>query len=137
MKKSIIGIATLITACNLSACQQPSGPDKLICAYINDSVTKVDITHHIRGTSTQWTAVGQDVNHLREWACALKYERFNFEAGQSPGDVDGGEVYDFILTEGDDPGFTYVINGLDKCYLLIEGDWYSVSNPSDPPVTEP
>lgn len=41
------------------------------------------------------------------------------------------------MTDADHPGFSYVINGPDRCYLLMGGDWYSVSNPSDLPVTEP
>ena len=60
----------------------------------------------------------------------------SFEAGNSPGDEDGGEVYRFDIGE-DHPGFSYVINGPDRYYLLMDGTWYSVSNPSDPPVTEP
>ena len=42
-----------------------------------------------------------------------------------------------MLTEGYYPGFSYVICGPDDCYLLIEGYWYSVTNPSDPPAASP
>ena len=49
-------------------------------------------------------------------------------------DEEEGERYDFVLTEGDYPGFTYIINGPDDCYLLIEGNWFSVLNPSYPPA---
>ncbi|HIT08899.1 MAG TPA: hypothetical protein IAB55_07440 [Candidatus Merdivicinus faecavium] len=42
----------------------------------------------------------------------------------------------FALTEGDGPDFSYVINGADDCYLLMEGVWYAVSNPVSPPVGE-
>ena len=75
-------------------------------------------------------AEGEEVEALRDWASKLEYELFEFEEGQSPGDSDGGEVYDFVLTEGGYPGFSYVINGTEDCYLLIEGYWFSVKNPS-------
>lgn len=42
-----------------------------------------------------------------------------------------------MLTEGYYPGFSYVSCGPDDCYLLIEGYWYSVTNPSDPPTASP
>lgn len=137
MKKLIVLTAALILAFSLAGCDQAVGPGRPISACIGDYITKVDITHHIGGKSARWTAEGQDVDSLRKWASELRYKRFEFEKGQSPGDSDGGEVYDFILTEGNYPGFSYVINGPEDCYLLIEGIWYSVSNPSDPPVTEP
>ena len=34
-------------------------------------------------------------------------------------------------------GFSYVIHGADDGYLLIEGHWYFVTNPSDPPIAFP
>lgn len=41
------------------------------------------------------------------------------------------------MTDTDYPGFSYVINEPDRCYLLMDENWYSVSNLSNPPVTEP
>ena len=32
---------------------------------------------------------------------------------------------------------TCVVNGTEDCYLLIEGYWFSVKNPSAPPVMDP
>lgn len=137
MKRLIVLLFALISTVSLAGCNQAPGSDRLISVYIGDEVTKVDITHYISGRSTEWAAEGEDVDDLRDWVSKLEYELFAFEEGQSPGDGDGGEVYDFTLTEGDCPGFSYVINGPEDCYLLIEGNWYSVSNPSDPPVREP
>ena len=137
MKKLISLALTLIFVFSLTGCNQKSGPGRPIAAYIGDSVTTVNISHHIAGQTTQWVAEGEEVNSLRDWATKLEYEILEFEEGQSPGDSDGGEVYDFVLTEGGFPGFSYVINGTDDCYLLIEGYWFSIRNPSNPPVTEP
>lgn len=137
MKKIIALVLSLSFVLVLIGCNQKSGPGRPITAYIGDSVTTVDITHHISGKSAQWTAEGEDVAALRDWAVKLEYALLEFEEGQSPGDSDGREVYDFVLTEGDYPGFSYVINGTEDCYLLIEGYWFSVKNPSEPPVMDP
>ena len=67
-------------------------------------------------------------------SCCCQASRHNTDKGQSPGDTDGGEIYEFVLTEGDYPGFTYVINGPNDCYLLIEGEWFVVTNPTNPPI---
>ena len=137
MKRLMAFVLSLSFVLVLASCNQKSGPGRPITTYIGDSVNTVDITHHISGKSTQWTAEGEDVESLRNWAAKLEYELFEFEEGQSPGDSDGGEIYDFVLTEGGYPGFSYVINGTEDCYLLIEGYWFSVKNPSEPPVMNP
>ena len=137
MKRLMAFVLSLSFVLVLASCNQKSGPGRPITTYIGDSVNTVDITHHISGKSTQWTAEGEDVESLRDWAAKLEYELFEFEEGQSPGDSDGGEVYDFALSEGGYSGFSYVINGSEDCCLLIEGYWFSVKNPSNPPVIEP
>lgn len=106
-------------------------------AYIGDDVTKVDIMHVLSGQVEEWTAEGEDVDTLRDWAAGLKYEHKTYAEGQSPGDAEGGEMYSFELTEGDYPGFTYYVGGPDNSHLVIEGEWFSVSNPSRPPIEAP
>ena len=105
--------------------------------YIGSYVTKVDVTHILSEQLQEWTVDGEQLDELRAWADGLKYEHKTYADGQSPGDTDGGEIYSFVLTEGDYPGFTYVINGPDDCHLVIEGEWFSVSNPSTPPILSP
>ena len=105
--------------------------------HIGSYVTKVDVTHILSGQLQEWTVDGEQLDALREWANGLEYEHRTYADGQSPGDTDGGEIYDFVLTEGDYPGFTYVINGPDDCHLVIEGEWFVVNNPSTPPITAP
>jgi len=102
--------------------------------YIGDYVTSVDVTHILSGQLQKCTIMGEQLVTLRTWANGLNYEHRTYEDGQSPGDTDGGEIYEFVLTEGDYPGFTYVINGPNDCYLLIEGEWFVVTNPTNPPI---
>lgn len=111
------------------------GPGRPVSAYIGEYVSKIEIAHSAGGTESKWTAAGAEVDSLRSWANGLKYDILDVEEGQTPGDRDGGEVYSFALTEGEYPGFSYVIDGSDS-YLLIEGHWYTVSNPSRSPCVE-
>ena len=117
MKKHRALIFTLVFIFCLGGCKQKPDPDRPANAYIGDSVASVDVAHYLSGQTVQWVVEGEE--------------------GQSPGDCEGGEAYDFILTEEGNPGFCYVINGREDCYLLIEGYWFSVKNPSNPPITEP
>ena len=64
------------------------------------------------------------------------YTLFEYEKGESPGDSDGGEFYSFTFAEEDNSESSYVINGPEDCYLLIEGRWYLVKNPLEPPISD-
>ncbi|MDE5891357.1 MAG: hypothetical protein K2H45_00385 [Acetatifactor sp.] len=137
MKGFIALLIGLFCAFCISGCDSSeAGPNGPISDYIGDNVTKVDITHHVLGRSICWSVENDELDSIREWASKLKYEIFEYEEGLSPGDYNGGEIYDFDISEGDSSGFSYVINGTNDCYLLIEGNWYSVLNPSDPPLTK-
>ena len=133
MKKYGIGVFIMIL-CLIWAGNRSAVP---VSAYIGDEANAVSITHHLCGQASQWTAEGEALERLRAWAAGLTYRRLKYEEGHSPGDVNGGEAYDFVVPEGDCPGFVYVINGADDCYLLIEGCWYVVDNPSAPPIRAP
>lgn len=138
MKKQLILFLTLGFLLTLAACGT-SGPnsDSDNPISIADSVTDVEITHIISGTESLWTANSDELESLKDWVSGLNYRPVSFEAGNSPGDEIGGEAYSFNMTGTDHPSFSYVVNRPDRCYLLMDGTWYSVSNPSDPPVTEP
>ena len=136
MEKIAVLIVAFICIFGLSGCVPApgsSGPGRPIAAYIADDVTKAEITHRSGEISAEWTVEGEEP--LREWASGLKYELPDSE--EEPEGRDGGKVYEIVLTEGYYPGFSYVIHGADDGYLLIEGYWYSVTNPSDPPIASP
>ena len=138
MKKQLFLFLTLSFLLVLAACgssSADSASDRLIS--MADSMTEVEVTHIISGTMSQWTVGSDTLEPLKNWMLGLNSTLVRFEEGRSPGDEEGGEVYWFDGTDADHPGFSYIINGPDRCYLLIDGTWYSVSNPSNPPVTEP
>ena len=63
----------------------------------------------------------------------LEFQPTAFEAGASPGDAEGGEVYDIALEQGGASCFSYVITG-DAAYILADGAWYAVQDPTPPPA---
>jgi hypothetical protein len=109
---------------------------KPIAVVIQDDITVINITHTVDGQSTKFTVEGDSLDDLRIWVANLQYKHQTYTKGNSPGDVNGGEVYSFEMAESDYPGFSYIINGVNNCYLLIEDEWYTVSNPSNPMVAE-
>ena len=131
-------LAQLVDTVMATGPAQPSVSDERngrpYAPYIGDYVTTVDVTHVLSGQLQECKIPGEQLIALRTWANELKYEHRTYEKGQSPGDTDGGEIYEFVLTEGDYPGFTYVINGPNDCHLLIEGEWFVVTNPTNPPI---
>ncbi len=138
MKRLIMFAINITVMFCLAGCGQINpASDNLTVISIADSVTEIELTHIVSGTETQWTVNSDELESLKNWMSGLNYSMVQFEDGNSPGDMDGGEVYRFKMTDIDHPGFSYVINGPDKCYLFMDGNWYQVSSPSDPPVTEP
>ena len=115
----------------LAGCGAESGAPQ-----IGADVEKIRITHILSGQLAEWTAQGEAVDALRDWAAGLETEPRTFAEGQTPGDSDGGEVYTFTWTGEEPSELSYLIHGEDACYLLEDGTWYEVRNPSDPPVKE-
>ncbi len=141
MKKLSVLAAALVCALILAACGGSAGPGRPVAPVIGNYVIEVAVTHTIMGQNETWTVTdAEEIASLSEWAAGLKYAHRTFAEGESPGDSDGGECYSFSLTpgehEGGYPGFSYVINDPEDCWLLIEGYWFSVKNPSDPPLAE-
>lgn len=142
MKKIAVFVLLSAFLLGLPGCAGSSvGPGRPLAPVIGDYVTEVAVTHTLMGQDKTWTVTGAEIGPLRQWAAGLKYKYVEFEPGSTPGDSDGGEVYTFKPAPDENnggwPGFSYVKNGPDDCWLLIGGCWFSVSNPSDPPVSEP
>ena len=136
MKKYIALLFALV--CVLSLCSCGWNSPKAVATVFSENITKVDITHRIGPKTTDWSIDGTEINTLREWFNKLSYSHIAFEEGRAPGDLDGIEVYTFAFTGGEWLGFSYFINGEDNCYILSpEGNWFSVANPSNPPVGQP
>lgn len=127
----------LALACILALCSCGWNSQKVVATVISESVTQIDITHRIGGKTTNWSVAGAEIDLLRDWLDKLSYKHIEFKEGQSPGDSNGGEVYTFVFTGGGWSGFSYVINGENDCYIQSEGYWFSVANPTNPPVSEP
>lgn len=104
----------------------------------NDTLPELDISapldaYHIQGTYvTEWQPTDDEITAIGEWYASLEVKHKNFKDGETPSDVEGGEVYNFS-TENNE--FSYVIS--EKNYILTGDKWYLVKNPSLPPVETP
>ena len=136
MKKLTALVLVLVFVLPLCSCGWNS--QKEVATVFSENVTKVDITRRIGAEPTNWSIEGTEIDTLREWFNELSYRRIEVKEGQSPGDSNGNEVYTFEFTGGEWLGFSYVINGENDCYILNpEGNWFYVTNPSKPPISEP
>jgi len=102
--------------------------------YIQENVSIATVYHTVHGKTTELVIKGQALEDLRDWANDLTYSLTAENGSIAPDNVENAEIFEVVLEEGDYPGFSYIICGEDNCYLLIEGYWYSVTNPSNPPV---
>ncbi len=128
MKKSLL-IFTAVVLLLLSACANQS--NKLSIEMLPSNIEQVIVSHYLSGEETEWTIKGDELEEWESWLKGLSVRLMNFEEGNTPGDVDGGEVYSFVINN-DKSSVSYVINGRDDCYLLFESKWYDVYNPINP-----
>ncbi len=110
-----------------------SYPPKNSLAFVRN-VKKADVTHLSCTAQHTYTFTEENVASLMTWIDALQYEHRTYEEGCSPGDVDGGSCYAFTLFGDSAVEFMYKVNGKEDHYLLIDGKWYEVFNPSLPPL---
>ena len=135
MKKFIMLVFMLAVGMfNIVGCGKEELDSEISVFEISDDISKVNVEHYVSGGIMQWIAEGTEVDELRDWFNGLEYTLFEYEEGESPGDGEGGEFYSFTFAEEDNSGFSYVINGPEDCYLLMEGCWYLVKNPLEPPI---
>ena len=106
-------------------------------ALIGGDVTEAEVSHTVAGETVSWTVAGEGLDALRTWADGLELARAAFELGGTPGDREGGESWTVAPLQGEDPGFSYVICGPEEHWVLLEGEWYAVREPSAPPLEPP
>lgn len=133
MKKYIALLLTLSVIAILAGCKEK---EPVPAALIAPEITSIDIVHIRGGQQSELEIRGTEVDTFRAWVSELKYKHRQFKEGESPGDADGGEVYEFSFPEKEDSSFSYYIGGPDNCYLIINGEWYLVSNPATPPISD-
>jgi len=131
MKNIISFLLVFVFAATLSGCDDSdNGISPLTIDWEN--VSKVSVTHFLSGQISEWTINdSQQLVDLSEWFNGLTVNKKQFADGESPGDADGGEVYGFSL-ESNDFSFSYGIYGPAECYIIANGEWYKVKNPSNP-----
>lgn len=124
----------------LSAILLLTGCSKLIKerdAIISMNVNKVGIIHTTNEGMIQWIVTGDEINTLRDWAAELKCLPHEFAKGQSPDELENVEYYNFFLTDGEYRYISYAIVDENNSYIFLADNWYSVSNPTTPPLQEP
>ena len=126
-----------LTACRSRAAGQKDDPSAILSAYVGDDHTKITVSHIQAGQNTETSLTGDSIAALKTWLNGLEPEAEEFEEGSAPGEADeGSEVWNFTLEGGRYTDFSYVKSGPEDCWLYIEGNWYAITNPSDPPVEE-
>jgi len=114
-----------------------SSASRPIAAYIQEDVSRVTAIYTAEGSTVIRLIEGEELNQLRTWTNDLRYILVTESGKEPPYNTEIKEMYEFIMTEGDYPGYIYIITESGDSYLLIEGYWYFAPNPSKPPITFP
>ena len=133
MKRKTAALLAVLWALALAGCR--AAPARPAALSLGDGAANVEALYDGAGHSAGRIVEGEELEALRAWAGGLDCAPASFAEGEPPGDAEGGEAYTF--TPADGPGFSYVLTGPEEAWLLAEGAWYAVRNPSVPPVELP
>lgn len=133
MKKlGTVIIATLVLII-FASCSRAKNEHMDFGCLIPASTRSVLVEHASGGSTSSYSAEKHAIEEIESWLSSLKCQKQIFSDGSTPGDADGGECFTFTTDGG---SFSYIKNAPGKCYLLVNGDWYFVKNPSDPPKSD-
>lgn len=97
-------------------------------------VERLYLTHTLAGESHSQVLEGDACRELVAWIAQLDFQPVAFAQGASPGDAEGGEVYDIALEQGGASCFSYVITG-DAAFFWRMGPGMPSRIPPRPPQT--
>lgn len=121
MKKLLIFVFMAMLTLSLAACQKPlNGSD--VCTFPETS-EEIKCQVYSSGTETEY-AINDGVV---AWFNGLK-----LNACEQPEDVEGAEAYSFVVNF--EMAVIYQDRGGDEAYVVCNGNWYKVANPSTPPL---
>ena len=112
----------------------PHPVQRPISAYNQENVSVATVYHTVQGKTAELVIEGEALEDLRIWTNNLEYALTADNGKEIPKKIETAETFKIVLEEGDYPGFSYFDCGENNCYLWIEGYWYTVVNPSNPPV---
>ena len=114
-----------------------SSANRPVAAYIQEDVNSVTAVYTAEGSTVIRLIEGEELDQLRTWTNNLRYILIADSGKEPPLNTQIIEMYEFVITEGDYPGYSYIITESGDSYLLIEGYWYFDPNPSKPPIAIP
>lgn len=121
MKKLLVFAAVAMLTLSLTACQKTvSGLD--VCTFPEES-DEIKCQVYSGGTEKEYVIN----NDVVEWFNDLK-----LNICEQPEDVEGVEAYSFEISS--EKVVTYQDRGNNEAYVIYNGDWYKVANPSTPPL---
>lgn len=117
-----------------------SSANRPVTAYIQEDVSSVTVIYTSEGRTVIRLIEGTELDELRTWTnddLLYRYILIGDSGKEPPYNKEIKEMYEFIITEGDYPGYSYIVTDSGDSYLLIEGYWYFDPNPSKPPIAIP
>lgn len=127
MKKNPAIVLCFLLALLLVGCGKAvSGSD---IYTFSEPTTQIIGSFYSQGQETPFQIATEDYSSIIKWFYDLKVT-----ACDNPEEVEGTESYEFYVN-GDNV-FTYEDRGSES-YIIIDGNYYKVSNPSIPPIAKP
>lgn len=135
MKGKAVLMAALVCICGMSGCQN-AAQNTVGAADIYsfpEPAQNITVTYRSQGVEQTFEigAEEYDVNDLSTVSVINWFYGLELRECEEPEPVEGDESYS--IAPGGLPEVTYVDRG-STAYISVDGLWYEVTNPSDPPI---
>lgn len=133
MKKIFAVVLMLICVSVLAGCGQKAVNGSEVYSF-PEPTTLITGTHFFQGQETAFEIGSEDYdpNDLSTTPVISWFYELELTNCGNPETVEGAESYDFYV-KGEN-AFTYEDRG-SEAYIIIDGNYYEVKNPSTPPIS--
>jgi len=134
MKKfsSILLALSILLCFTITGCSNESA-SSVINEVLPENITSIEMSGFYNGGELEpWELTQTEIDELRTWINQLSLEHKTYAEGKTPNRVwNGGTSYGFNVNDGE---VSFAWANIDKAYIVYDGEWYEVMNPSTPPL---
>ena len=118
----------------LAGCAGQNRASSIISELLPQTIESVTIHGSENGELKPWALDAAGIADFRAWVEQLSLKQKTYKDGEAPNEKwAGGISYEFSINEGElSFGYSYI----DAAYIWYDGDWYEITNPTEPPVRQ-
>ncbi len=126
-------LALSILLCFTITGRSRESASSVIGEVLPENITSIEMSGFYNGGELEpWELTQAEIDALRTWIGQLSLKHRTYAEGETPNRVwNGGTSYGFDVNDGE---VSFAWAYIDRAYIVYEGEWYEITNTSDPPL---